>query len=89
MATESESYSMTTLPLFQALTEHMLLANVPKEVLIVLGAISLAFLYFFAFFYIFFITGPLYLLAIYLTSEDAQFFDCYRAYVDKNNYYCT
>ena len=89
MSTESEGYSMTSLPLFQALTEHMLLANVPKEVLIVLAAISLAFIYFFSFFYIFFITGPLYMLAIYLTSEDAQFFDCYRAYVEKKNYYCT
>ena len=89
MATESEGYSMTSLPLFQALTEHMLLANVPKEVLITLGLISVAFLYFFAFFYIFLITGPLYLAAIYLTSEDAQFFDCYRAYVEKKEYYCT
>lgn len=88
MTTESDGYSMTTLPLFQALTEHMLLANVPKEVLIVLAAISLAFIYFFAFFYIFLITGALYLAAIYLTSEDAQFFDCYRAYVEKKDYYC-
>lgn len=86
---ENNSFSMTTLPLFQALSEHMLIAGVPKEVLIVLAGISIFFIWFFSFFYILLLTLPLYMVAAYLSRTDAQFFDCYQAYVKKNSYYCT
>ncbi|MGM9540048.1 VirB3 family type IV secretion system protein [Anaerovibrio sp.] len=86
---DGQRYTMAKLPLFQALTEHPLFAKVPQVVLVVLGAITAAFLLIFKFFYILVITGILYFVAVILSAGDAQFFDCYQKYIKKHDYYST
>lgn len=91
MNEEQGSLSMTHLPLFQSLTEHVLFAGVPMSALVLLGSISMMFIVFLGFFYILFITVPLYFVCVAFTQNDAQFFDCYECYRsrDKQDYYAT
>ena len=89
MAETNNGYSMTHLPLFQALTEHVLFAGVPMTALLFLGGVTLLFIAAFHFWYIIGLTVPLYLLGIYLAQNDAQVFDCYLIYKAKNDYYAT
>ncbi len=83
------TYTLTRLPLFQALTEHPLFAKVPQSVLILLGAVTVGFILIFNFFYIIGITLILYFVAAILSEGDAQFFDCYQKYSKKHDYYST
>ena len=87
----NEQCNMTHLPLFQSLTEHVLFAGVPMQALMILGAISFLFIVFFGFFYILFVTVPIYFVLVAFTQKDAQFFDCYDRYRDKEkqDYYAT
>lgn len=89
MGNNNDGFSMTHLPLFQALTEHVLLAGVPKSVLALLVCVTFLFIAFFGFFYIALLTVPLYLMCIYMAEGDAQFFDCYTTYITKEDYYST
>lgn len=89
MEETNDGYSMTNLPLYQSLTEHVLFAGAPTSVLVVLGLVTLLFVAMFQFYYIVAITGPLYVLSVYLATDDPQAFDLYLIYKTKDDYYCT
>lgn len=89
MEESNDGYSMTHLPLYQSLTEHILFAGAPTSVMVVLAIVTLLFVAMFQFYYIVAITGPLYFLSVYLAEDDAQSFDCYLIYKTKNDYYST
>jgi type IV secretion system protein TrbD len=86
---ENNEISWVHLPLYSSLTEHVLLAGAPKSVLGINIIITVLFLINFNFWYILFLTVPLQFFCIYLSQNDAQFFDCYSIYVGKDDYYST
>lgn len=89
MGESNDGYSMTHLPLYQSLTEHILFAGAPASVLVALAIVTLLFVAMFRFYYIIFITAPIYFLSVYMAQEDTRFFDCYLTYKTKDDYYST
>ncbi len=86
---QKEEVAGYSLPLFRSLTQKILMAGAPKNVII--GNLTL--LAFFAlslhFFWIIPLNLAVHFLAIYLTKRDEQFFDCLRIYIKKKDYYST
>lgn len=85
----NDGYSLTHLPLYQSLTEHVLFAGAPTSVLALLAVVTLLFVAMFHFYYIVAITLPVYFIVVYLARDDAQLFDCYFVYKTKSDYYST
>ena len=84
---EMASGSWDALPLFSSLTEFVLVYGAPRIVLVANLVISLIFIVNFGFWYILGITGALQFLSMYISKDDALFFDCYLVYLPKKSYY--
>lgn len=86
---EGKTASWYHLPFYRALTEHILFLGAPRSVLVVNGIATFMFVMYFHFLYILILSVALHLLCIYISQDDAQFFDCFWKYLSRKNYYST
>lgn len=77
------------LPLYRSLTEQILLAGAPKNVIVANAVVAAFFIMTLHFFWILPLNMLIYFGSIYLTSTDEQFFACLVRYVRKKEYYST
>ena len=84
-----ENVSWDHLPFFRGLTEHILVMGAPRSVLVLNGMITFLFIMWFHFLYILILTVIVHCVCVYISKDDAQFFDCVSKYVSKKNYYST
>ncbi|MBR2216055.1 MAG: VirB3 family type IV secretion system protein [Selenomonadaceae bacterium] len=84
-----ERISWDHLPLYRGLTEHVLVLGAPRSVLVANAAITFIFIMEFHFLYFLIFTVLLHFLCVYISRDDAQFFDCLCQYIKRKNYYST
>ena len=77
------------LPFYRALTEYILVLGTPRNVIIMNGFITFMFVMYFHFLYIIVLTVVVHCACVYISKDDAQFFDCAGRYFSKKNYYST
>lgn len=78
------------LPLYRSLTEQILLAGAPKNVIVFNAMIGAFFLMTLHFIWILPFNVLIYFGSIYCTSQiDEQFFACLLRYIRKKDYYST
>lgn len=77
------------LPLYRSLTEKLLLAGAPKNVIVINAMLAAIFIIPFSFFWILPINLLVYSGSIYFTQKDDHFFECLVRYVRKKDFYCT
>lgn len=61
----------------------------PRSVMILNGTLFIMFVFILHVWWTFPINIVIHFGAIYLTKRDDQFFDCFKRYINKKNYYCT
>lgn len=76
------------LPLYRALTEKMLMGGAPKEIMILNGTMAVIFMMMHTF-WVLILNVVIHVGAIRFTKSDDQFFDCFKRYINKKNYYST
>ena len=86
---ENEKMSWYHLPFYRSLTEHILVLGAPRSVLVVNAIITFIFVMRFHFLYFLAFSVVIHLLCIYISKDDALFFDCACQYFKRRNYYCT
>lgn len=84
---QQESITDFRLPICKPLTEKVLLAGAPKNVIVFNAMIAGFFLLSLHFIWILPVNAAVYFGSIYLTSIDSQFFDCLIRYIRKKDYY--
>lgn len=76
-------------PIHRALTVKILIAGVPREIAILNGTFAAIFLLYLHTYYALPFNFLLHVVSIYATKKDPQWFDCFRRYVNRKNYYST
>lgn len=74
-------------PLHRSLTEKILLAGAPREIVLMNCGLLVMFIFILHFLYIIPFCLAIHLAAVYTTKYDAQFFDCFLAYLKTKKYY--
>ncbi|MBR3721654.1 MAG: VirB3 family type IV secretion system protein [Selenomonadaceae bacterium] len=82
-----DKISWDHLPFHRALTEHILVMGAPRSVLVINAMVSFMFIMWFHFLYFLAITVVVHCICVYISKDDAQFFDCVGKYISKKNYY--
>jgi type IV secretion system protein VirB3 len=89
MAKEGSNANVFSLPLYRALTEPILLAGAPPQMIVFNAMIFSIFVFSFHFFWIIPLNVIIHFGIIYVTKKDPQAFECLSAYLHQKSSYQT
>lgn len=74
-------------PLHKSLTEEITFAGVPRKVMIIIGGLAAFAGLIFNTLYLLPLNGIMYILSLWMTQYDPQFFDVIRCYMQTKKHY--
>lgn len=77
------------IPIHRSLTEEMLLAGCPRAIVILNGSVFVMLVLILQIWYTIPFNIILHIAAVMVTKKDPQFFECFKRYIHKKNYYST